>query len=215
MVTYGKTLGGGLPVGVLCGAHRWMKRFSDSHPSDICFARGTFNAHPYVMGTMNEFLRRLDEPQVRESYASLDAVWNARAGMLNARLADVDAPVRVANLTSIWTICYSGPSRYHWMFQYYLRAEGLALSWVGTGRLIFSHNYSDDDFEAVAGRVVAAARAMLKDGWWWQTPGLTNAAIHKQILREMLAVRVGRSPRLSGHAVVRDTIGSTHSPRSR
>ena len=28
------------------------------------------------------------------------------------------------------------------MFQYYLRAEDLALSWVGTGRLIFSLNYT-------------------------------------------------------------------------
>ena len=62
------------------------------------------------------------------------------------------------------------PSRYNWMFQYYLRAEGLALSWVGSGRLIFSHNYSDADFEAVADRVVAAATAMNDDGWWWHRP---------------------------------------------
>ena len=31
----------------------------------------------------------------------------------------------------------SQPSRYNWMLQFYLRAHGLALSWVGTGRLIF------------------------------------------------------------------------------
>ena len=46
------------------------------------------------------------------------------------------------------------------MFQYYLRAEGLALSWVGTGRFIFSLNYTDAEFAAVADRFVAAARAM-------------------------------------------------------
>ena len=40
------------------------------------------------------------------------------------------------------------------MLQYYLRAEGLALSWIGTGRLIFSLNYTDADFEAVAERFV-------------------------------------------------------------
>ena len=45
------------------------------------------------------------------------------------------------------------------MLQYYLRAEGLALSWVGTGRLIFSLNYTDADFEAVADRFVAAAKS--------------------------------------------------------
>ena len=57
------------------------------------------------------------------------------------------------------------------MFQYYLRAQGLALSWVGTARLIFSLNYSDADFAAVADRVVAAAEAMRRDGWWWQESG--------------------------------------------
>ncbi|MEI7784966.1 MAG: aminotransferase class III-fold pyridoxal phosphate-dependent enzyme, partial [Betaproteobacteria bacterium] len=58
MVTYGKTLGGGLPVGVVCGQRHWMKRFREDRPADICFARGTFNAHPYVMGAMSAFLRR-------------------------------------------------------------------------------------------------------------------------------------------------------------
>src|SRR5262249_44098205 len=49
MVTYGKTLGGGFPVGALCGRRDLMKRFRDDRPVDICFARGTFNTHPYVM----------------------------------------------------------------------------------------------------------------------------------------------------------------------
>ena len=58
MVTYGKTVAGGLPVGVLCGRARFMRRFREDRPADICFARGTFNSHPYVMGSMNEFLQQ-------------------------------------------------------------------------------------------------------------------------------------------------------------
>ena len=46
MVTYGKTLGGGLPIGALCGRKGLMKRFREDRPADICFARGTFNSHP-------------------------------------------------------------------------------------------------------------------------------------------------------------------------
>ena len=72
MVTYGKTLGGGLPVGVLVGKAALMKRFRDERPVDICFARGTFNAHPYVMGAMNAFLRRIEEPDMVSLYAGLD-----------------------------------------------------------------------------------------------------------------------------------------------
>jgi glutamate-1-semialdehyde 2,1-aminomutase len=194
LVTYGKTLGGGLPVGVLCGTHRFMKRFRDDRPSDVCIARGTFNSHPYVLGAMNEFLRRLDTPEIAATYASLDERWNGRAAALNGRLDAAGVPVRVANLASVWTILYRQPSRYNWMFQFYLRAEGLTLSWVGTGRLIFSHNYSDADFAAVADRFVRAAEAMHADGWWWSAPALTNRAIRQRILRELLRARFGRRP---------------------
>jgi glutamate-1-semialdehyde 2,1-aminomutase len=189
MVTYGKTVGGGFPVGVVCGRRELMRRFYEHRPADICFARGTFNSHPAVMCAMQAFLERLETPEIRRLYEGLDERWNARAGRLNARLAGEGLPVRVANLSSVWTVCYTRPSRYNWMLQYYLRAEGLALSWVGTGRLIFSLDYGDDDFEAVCGRFLAAARAMERDGWWWSSPALTNRSIKRSILREMIAQR--------------------------
>jgi glutamate-1-semialdehyde 2,1-aminomutase len=134
LVTYGKTLGGGLPIGVVCGRRDLMKRFRDDRPADICFARGTFNSHPYVMAAMNEFLHYLQTPEATALYDDADLVWNARAKALNARLAAAGLPIEVVNMSSTWTVCYRRPSRYNWMFQYYLRAEGLALSWIGTGR---------------------------------------------------------------------------------
>jgi glutamate-1-semialdehyde 2,1-aminomutase len=193
LVTYGKTLGGGLPIGAVCGQSRLMKRFRDDRPADICFARGTFNSHPYVMAAMNEFLRHLQTPQADALYSGLDRIWNDRANLLNRRLAAAALPVEVANMSSIWTVCYTKPSRYNWMLQYYLRAEGLALSWIGTGRLIFSLNYSDADFAAVVERFVAAATAMAQDGWWWNDPAATNKSIKRAILKEMILHRIFHS----------------------
>jgi glutamate-1-semialdehyde 2,1-aminomutase len=190
LVTYGKTLGGGLPVGVICGRHELMKRYRDDRPADICLARGTFNSHPYVMAAMNEFLHVLKTPQIEALYRDLDDVWNARAAALNSRLAAAGLPVRVANLSSIWTVCYTAPSRYNWMLQYYLRAHGLLLSWIGTGRLIFSLNYSDADFAAVADRFIAAASAMQRDGWWWRSASLTDRAIKRTVLKEVISRRL-------------------------
>jgi glutamate-1-semialdehyde 2,1-aminomutase len=187
IVTYGKTVGGGLPVGIVCGRKSLMRRFREDRPADVCFARGTFNSHPYVIASMNEFLRRLETPEIRGLYVGLDDLWNARALHLNRRLQDEGLPVRVSNLSSIWTICYTQPSRYNWMLQYYLRREGLALSWVGTGRLIFSLDYTDADFEAVVDRFMAACRAMRGDGWWWGHPGLSDKGIARRVLCEMAA----------------------------
>jgi glutamate-1-semialdehyde 2,1-aminomutase len=194
IVTYGKSLGGGLPVGAVCGKSALMRRYNDCHPMDICFARGTFNSHPYVMATMNEFLRYLDEPGVRTAYDQLDAVWDDRARNLNKSLERLGLPVRVANMTSVWTTLYTQPGRYNWMFQYYLRAEGLTLSWIGTGRFIFSHDLKDNDFDEIARRFIAAAQAMQEDGWWWKDAALTNRSIKRRILRELLSARLGRLP---------------------
>jgi glutamate-1-semialdehyde 2,1-aminomutase len=201
MVTYGKTVAGGLPIGVLCGRSEFMRRFRENRPADICFARGTFNAHPYVMGAMYEFLQRLDTDAVRALYRDLDNVWNGRAQALNDRLATAQLPVRVANLSSIWTLYYAESSRYNWMFQYYLRAAGLSLSWVGTGRLIFSLNYTETDFAEVADRILSAAREMHRDGWWWSGAQLTNKSIKRRVFKEMIQAR-WTSP-----------IGSSSSPR--
>src|SRR5579862_403389 len=204
LVTYGKSVGGGLPVGVVCGRRELMRRYDEGHPADVCLSRGTFNSHPYVMGAMHEFLKTLDSEAVRAIYRNLDAVWEHRAAGLNARLRSAALPLQVAHLSSVWTFNYSTPSRYNWMYQYYLRAQGLSLSWVGTARLIFSLDYTDADFAAVAERIVAAAEAMCRDGWWWPGTTLTNKAIRRRVLRELLQAWWTTS-----------SIGSRSSPRSR
>jgi glutamate-1-semialdehyde 2,1-aminomutase len=207
MVTYGKTLGGGLPNGVLCGRAELMKRYRENRPTDICFARGTFNSHPYVMTCMNEFLRHVTRPEVVVELEGAEVLWNQRTDELNRALEDRGLPVRIHNLSSIWIVTYTRPSRFNWMFQFYLRATGLSLSWVGTGRLIFSHNYSDADFEAVRQRFIAAAERMEADGWWAEIPAVTDKALKRQVFREILFGGKRRSG-ISGRRPV-------HAPRPR
>jgi glutamate-1-semialdehyde 2,1-aminomutase len=77
------------------------------------------------------------------------------------------------------------------MLQFYLRGEGLELSWIGSGRMIMSLNYSDGDFAEVARRFQRAVQQMQNDGWWWIAPHLTNKWIKRQMLKDMLAQRFG------------------------
>jgi glutamate-1-semialdehyde 2,1-aminomutase len=111
-------LGGGFPVGVICGQSRWMKRFQEKRPGDICFARGTFNAHPYVMGAMNVFLKSLDKPEVKATYAVASQTWTSRKNLLNDKLRAAGVPVRVAGMETVWSVLYESPSRYHWLLKY-------------------------------------------------------------------------------------------------
>src|SRR5262249_32263423 len=96
--THGKTRGRGTPIGAVSGRKYLMKRFRDDRPADVCFARGTFNSHPYVMAAMNEFLRYLETPRARELYRDLDRTWNERAQRLNQRLREASLPVEVATM---------------------------------------------------------------------------------------------------------------------
>ena len=71
--------------------------------------------------------------------------------------------------------------------QYYLRDQGIALSWVGTGRLIFGLHFKDSDFDDVLERCVQAARRMREDGWWWLSADASNATIKRKVLKEVVA----------------------------
>ena len=68
IVVYGKTVAGGMPVGVVCGKKRLMQRFDPAHPMRIAYVIGTFSAHPLVMGAMNKFLRWAVQPATARLY---------------------------------------------------------------------------------------------------------------------------------------------------
>ena len=82
------------------------------------------------------------------------------------------------------------------MLQFYLRDAGLALSWVGSGRLIFSLDFTDAQFDDVVRRFVAACTAMQRDGWWWHAPQGTSVqrrrAMRWELLKEMVRHRLNR-----------------------
>lgn len=207
IVTYGKTLGGGLPIGVVCGRASLMKRYKPKQPVHVSFARGTFNSHPYVLAAMNEFLKQVQQDKYQAIYQRSDSLWNSRVVRLNQRLSEADVPVKFANLQSVLTTLYTRPCRYNWMFQFYLRAEGLELSWVGSGRLIMSLNYSDEDFALVIERIVRAGQKMQIDDWWWQSSTLSNKRIGQRFAKDMF---IARFPMLSKLTLFkRNDAGST------
>jgi len=186
MVTYGKTIGGGLPVGVVCGSRKLMKRYKKEKPVHICFARGTFNAHPLVMATMNSFLNKIKSYEIQSGYTNIDEYWNKRVEVLNKKLEDNNLPLKIVNMVSVWTMIFTVPSRYNWMLQFYLRAQALSISWIGSGRIIMSHDFNEDDYEIVMKKIVTAAENMKKDGWWWQGKNISNNSIKRQILFEFI-----------------------------
>jgi glutamate-1-semialdehyde 2,1-aminomutase len=166
MVVYGKTVAGGLPIGVVCGRRELMQRFDPQRPMRLAYVVGTFSAHPAVMGAMYEFLTWVIAPDRAAQYVDMNRQCAEWVRSTNTRLADEALPVRIMHLGTIWTVLFSEPGRYNWLLQYYLRAEGVTLSWVGTGRCLSSMDFTAQDYMTLQLAVVNATSQMKRDGWW-------------------------------------------------
>jgi glutamate-1-semialdehyde 2,1-aminomutase len=188
MVVYGKTVAGGMPIGVVCGRHELMRRFDPERPMRLAYVIGTFSAHPVVMGAMNEFLHWASRPETADLYALANQRTQEWADETNGALRAAQLPLRVVHLGTIWTLEFSAPGRYHWLLQYYLRAQGVMLSWVGTGRCLMSLDFEPADYTELTQKLLAAAHAMQQDGWWIgekEEPGLLRR-MNRRLATELL-----------------------------
>lgn len=188
IVVYGKTVAGGMPIGVVCGKKELMQRFDAEHPMRIAYVIGTFSAHPLVMGAMNEFLRWAVQPEAARLYDEAEQQCSQWAHSTNQKLAELALPLRVVHLATVWTVLFKEPSRYNWLLQYYLRAEGVTLSWVGTGRCLSSLDFTTDDYQELQEKLLSAAQKMKSDAWWLdeaQEPG-REKKMRFRLLGEML-----------------------------
>ena len=187
MVVYGKTVAGGMPIGVVCGKKTLMRRFDSRHPMRIAYVVGTFSAHPAVMGAMNEFLRWVTQPETAQAYQESNSRCAEWVQSTNQRLAAASLPLRVVNLATVWTVLFKEPSRYNWLLQYYLRGEGVTLSWVGTGRCLSSMDFTAEDYGALEAKLLSAAQAMKSDGWWPTTQEYPERekVMRSRLIREM------------------------------
>jgi len=188
MVIYGKTVAGGMPIGVVCGGHELMRRFDPERPMRLAYVIGTFSAHPVVMGAMNEFLHWASQPETAELYALANRRTAEWATETNLALQAARLPLRVVHLGTIWTLEFTAPGRYHWLLQYYLRAQGVTLSWVGTGRCLMSLDFEPGDYAELTQKLLAAAHAMHEDGWWIsdiEEPGLSRR-MNRRLATELL-----------------------------
>jgi glutamate-1-semialdehyde 2,1-aminomutase len=187
MAVYGKTVAGGMPIGLVCGKAALMRRFDREHPMRLAYVVGTFSAHPAVMGAMNEFLKWLVQPDTAQLYREANQRCEDWVRSSNQSFAEASLPIRVVNLATVWTVLFKEPGRYNWLLQYYLRAENITLSWVGTGRCLSSLDFSAQDYQTLQEALINAARKMKSDGWWLneeQQPG-RDKIMRNNLIREM------------------------------
>jgi glutamate-1-semialdehyde 2,1-aminomutase len=166
IVTYGKTLGGGIPNGVCCGPRKIMARNDPSKPLRVAYVIGTFAAHPLLLASMNGFLRWVTSPEAKQEYSDNRNRVNKFITDTNALFLKENIPLTLTSYSTVWTMIFTIPGRYHWMLQYYMKDEGINLSWVGTGRCNFSLDFTDKHMSDTQERMLRACKRMKEGGWW-------------------------------------------------
>ena len=135
LATYGKVLGGGMPIGVLAGKAKYMDaldggmwRFGDdSFPEvGVTFFAGTFVRHPLALAAVKAVLQHF-----KEEGPALQQRLTERTGALVRRLNDIFEKKRVAthieNFASIFYFSFRPDFRFGSLFYYHLREKGIHL----------------------------------------------------------------------------------------
>jgi amino acid adenylation domain-containing protein len=170
LVTYGKVLGGGMPIGVLAGRARFMDaldggawRFGDASgpTAGVTFFAGTFVRHPLALAAAGAVLRHLKS----EGPALQDRLNRRTAQLvddLNRVLDLAGAPARVESFGSIFHFKFPPENRFSSLFWHLLRERGVHHQEGFPGFLTTAHD--EADLEQVVTAFAGAADAMRTAG---------------------------------------------------
>ncbi|MBF0272352.1 MAG: amino acid adenylation domain-containing protein [Magnetococcales bacterium] len=180
LVTYGKVLGGGLPMGVVAGKARFIDqvdgglwRFDDpdsfpSHETTLAGA-GTFRRHPLSLAAALAILTR-----IKDEGPALHARLNQRAERLendlHAFFQSKKVPVRIARFGSLFRFVQSGNFSYTYqplemdLLHYGLIEKGIYL-WEGRTCFV-STAHTDLDMEQVVNAVKTTVEELLNAGFF-------------------------------------------------
>jgi acyl transferase domain-containing protein/glutamate-1-semialdehyde aminotransferase len=153
LATYGKVVGGGLPIGLVAGCARYMDALDggmwgygdDSFPEvGVTFFAGTFVRHPLALAAAQAVLTYL-----KSEGGDLQRRLNLRTTHLVATLtreaAALSAPIRITHFSS-W-FCFNFPAElpYASLFYAYMRDRGIHM-WEGrAGFITTAHTDADLD----------------------------------------------------------------------
>ena len=172
LATYGKVVGGGLPIGVIAGKRALMDaldgggwQFGDDSVPEIgvTYFAGTFVRHPLALAAARAVLRHM-KAQGPALQQSLTAKATRLAGLLNPAFAQQQLPFFVAQFGSLWKIKFREEVPYGELMFTLLREKGLHI-WDGFP-CFMTEAHTDADVTLIADLLLAGVREMLEAGFF-------------------------------------------------
>jgi iturin family lipopeptide synthetase A len=155
MATYGKVIGGGMPIGALCGKAMYLDaldggqwQYGDaSFPEvGVTFFAGTFVRHQLAIRSTLSVLSRIkrEGPALQERVTALAAKL---VDTLNAFFEESSVPMRMTRFASMMYFRFQEEFKYSSLLYYYLRLRGLH---IWEARPVFlSTVHTEEDVEFI------------------------------------------------------------------
>jgi len=175
IVTYGKVIGGGMPIGIVAGKARYMDgidggmwNFGDRsippNESGRTFVAGTFCHHPLAMEASLAVLKNIKE-QGRELYNELNMKTQRLTDTLNSYFEEENVPIRMVRFGSLFRFVLKGDFE---LLFYYLIEKGIYI-WEGRNCFI-STAHTDNDIDFIINAVKESIKEM-REGGFMPDPG--------------------------------------------
>ncbi|MCF7220949.1 polyketide synthase [Marilutibacter chinensis] len=155
LVSYGKVVGGGFPIGVIAGKREYMDALDggywqfgdDSIPTvGVTYFAGTFVRHPLALAAAKAVLEHL-----RDAGPSLQQLLNARtaamAEEMNAFCEEVGAPIAIKHYTSFWKVAFAEDHPLQDLLFAMMRSRGVHI--LDNFPCFFTTAHSETDFAKV------------------------------------------------------------------
>ena len=177
--TYGKVVGGGLPIGVIAGKSRFMDaldggqwQYGDaSIPTvGVTYFAGTFVRHPLALAAAKASLEHLRAagPALQRDLTARTAAMVAE---INAAMVELGAPFKLNTFASLWRNVFTEDLPYADLMYAMLRSRGIHI--LDNFPCFLTTSHSDEDIKAIVRAYREAAAEMQASGFFPVRP-VTN-----------------------------------------
>jgi amino acid adenylation domain-containing protein len=213
MATYGKVVGGGMPIGILAGRARFMDaldggmwQYGDqSYPeTGVTFFAGTFVRHPLVLAAALAVLKYLKQagPELQRS---LNEKTTTLVQTLNACFEEHGVPSEIEHFASWFYFGFPSDQPYASLLYYHLREKGIHTREGFPCFLTTAH--SEDDLSAII-RAFQESVAEMREGGFLPEPSsrasspapARSSALPKEVPLTEAQMEIWLSARLSDEA---------------
>lgn len=177
LVTYGKVLGGGMPIGALAGRKKYMDALDggtwqygdDSGPeASVTFFAGTFVRHPLVLAAARAVLQEIEKGEGKPQ-AELDARTEEMVGRMNEFCETAGVPIKVTRFSSMYFINFAPELKFASLFFYHMRLRGIHIWETRPSFLSLAH--TAEDIDAIYNAFCESITELQDCGFFPEPPG--------------------------------------------